>query len=379
MYSPEYMARINRLRNAIKFESADQIPTISTASAWMAYDSPYDVKEAYVNYEVAEKVVREYVQRYQFDCYSYAFKTHGLAVTGALGGGSYKLDPKTGAMYVHDHNYLFPEEYEEYAKDPMKYLKVCFARKYPDMTTPKFVGAINEFLKFGQWSAKCDSMLRNELSAPQIYDAAAGALPALENLNASLRGIKDIAMDVRRHKKGLKAYLDSTWEKMIWPGLVARAAQPSNDDYVVDFHIAMLAHSFLSVKQFEELYWPYMKQAIDLFAANNKTVYVFCENSMMRFKEFFQEVPKDMMILHLEDDDLMEVRKELPNICLAGGLPVEHTGHGTPEQCVDDVKRLVDNLGGGYIMGLTKVAAYKDDVKRENMLAVMDYCRNTKG
>jgi len=98
----------------------------------------------------------------------------------------------------------------------------------------------------------------------------------------------------------------------------------------------------------------------------------------MRFKEFFQDIPKGTVVMHLEDDNIREVRRELPNLALAGGMPLEHLGYGTPEQCVDDAKRLIDDLGEGYILSMTKNAAYKDDMKRENLLAVMEFCREYK-
>lgn len=376
MYSEKYMERLHLMRSALNFEHTNRVPTISTICGWQVFDSPYHFEDVYYDFSVARKVVTEFIERYQFDCYSYTFATHALNVTRALGGGSYVLDPINGGLSVLDHNYLFPEEYEEYAKDPAKFMKICFARKYPDMTTEKFAGAISEFLRFAAWGNENYDLVTNKLESPIIYNSASGALPGLEFLNASLRGIKDIAVDIRRHKSKLKVYLDAQWEKVILPGFKAWLEKPSDDAYVVDTNIAMLAHSFLSVKQFEELYWPYMKQAIDLCVEKNKTMYVNCENSMMRFKEFFQEVPKGTMMLLVEDDDIREVRKVLPNVCLIGGMPIEHLGYGTKEQCVDDAKRLIDDMGEGYILGLTKCAAYKNDVKRENLLAVMDFCHN---
>lgn len=378
MYSPEYMERLTRMRNAIKFQHNDRIPTLSSANGWMAYDSGLRVRDAYYDYKVAREVVKQFVERYQFDSYIYTYTVHNLAATKALGGGSYHLDPKTDALYATDHTYLYPEEYSEYAKDPIKYLRKCFARKYPNMTTQKFANALQEFLNFSQWGMQCDKMMREELKTTQMNSMASSCMSPLELLNASLRGMKDVAIDMRRHKGALKEYLDATWEKMLLPGVQGVMAAPSNDDFVVDVYIAMLAHSFLNVRQFEELYWPYMKKVLDMAVENNKTVYIFCENSMMRFKEFFQDIPKGTVVMHLEDDDIRQVRKELPNLCLAGGMPLEHLGYGTPEQCVDDAKRLIDDMGDGYILSMTKNAAYKDDMKRENLLAVMEFCREYK-
>lgn len=375
--SPEFIERRDRVRDAMAFKPTNGTPTVSTATGWQIYDSQHHFKDAYYNFKVLEQVITEYGTKYPFDCHFYTGTNYAFPVLDALGGGSYKLDPVTGAMSVEDHNYIFPEDYKEFAQNPQKYMRVSFQRKFPDLTTEKFEKAISEFMTFGRWARRAPVVFREVLKTPNTSQR--NIMISLEYMNAGLRGIKDLSVDMRRHKAALKEYTQAHFEQCVLPGVKALGAAPKTEEHICDFGTAMLAHSFMNVKQFEEFYWPHLKQIIDIAVANNKTIFVFCENSMLRFKEFFQEVPKGTMILHLEDDDIREVRKELPNICLAGGVPIEHMGNGTKEQCMDDAKRLIDDMGEGYILGLTKIAAYKDDIKSENLSAVLDVCRNYKG
>ena len=113
-----------------------------------------------------------------------------------------------------------------------------------------------------------------------------------------------------------------------------------------------------------------------MVAEAGKTIMIYCENEILRFAEFFQELPKGTAIVHLEMDDIFEARKRFPNLCLAGGFPIDLLGHGTPEQCVDYAKRLIDGMGEGFIMSQTKMACFPGDCRRENLLAVNDFARN---
>lgn len=67
--------------------------------------------------------------------------------------------------------------------------------------------------------------------------------------------------------------------------------------YVCDTYFPMLAHAILSPKQFEDIYWPQLKQIIDKVVEKDKTIYIFCESTMLRFKDF-SGYPKGHVILH---------------------------------------------------------------------------------
>jgi hypothetical protein len=81
------------------------------------------------------------------------------------------------------------------------------------------------------------------------------------------------------------------------------------------------------------------------------------------------------MIL-LEQDDIFEMRKKLPNVALAGGMKTSLLGYGTKEECVDYAKKLIDTLGEGFILSQDKMISFRNDIKRENLLAVHEFVRN---
>lgn len=59
-------------------------------------------------------------------------------------------------------------------------------------------------------------------------------------------------------------------------------------------------------------------------------------------------------------------------------MKTELLGKGTPQECVDYAKRLVDEMGSGYIFSQDKMISFKFDCQRENLLAVNDFLRNYK-
>ena len=57
-------------------------------------------------------------------------------------------------------------------------------------------------------------------------------------------------------------------------------------------------------------------------------------------------------------------------------MKVELLGNGTPQECVDYAKKLIDELGDGYIFSENKMLSFKNDCKRENLLAVREFVRD---
>lgn len=182
-------------------------------------------------------------------------------------------------------------------------------------------------------------------------------------------------MDIRKCKGEMKAAMDALFENDRKPAIDLAAAR-KNVDGVGDMGTTLLGHSVMSVKQFEEFYWPYLKYFFDKAMANKKTVYLFCESTLMRFAEFFQDIPKGVLCIQPEQDDVFELRKKLPNAAIAGGMPTSLLGMGTKEECVNYAKKLVDTLGAGFILGQDKMISYRNDIKRENLLAVQEFARN---
>ncbi|MDR3645182.1 MAG: uroporphyrinogen decarboxylase family protein, partial [Clostridia bacterium] len=115
---------------------------------------------------------------------------------------------------------------------------------------------------------------------------------------------------------------------------------------------------------------------LDAVVAADKTCYIFSEGSTKRFWSYFKDLPKGHFAFHVEQDDIFEFKKELPNCCAVGGMHASLLGGGTKEQCVSYAKHLIDELGGeGFILSQDKMISYRNDTNPENLKAVCDFVR----
>jgi hypothetical protein len=51
-------------------------------------------------------------------------------------------------------------------------------------------------------------------------------------------------------------------------------------------------------------------------------------------------------------------------------------GYRTKEQCIDYAKKLINTLGDGYVFSQDKMISFRNDAKRENVIAVNDFVRS---
>ena len=372
-YSTEFQEKVQLFLDAARFENK-RVPNLSNDYTWKIFDSPYTHKEAYFDTDKMEKIVCENHERYNFDAYLDLGTRNHFPQMQALGGGSYVLNEQTGSINVTDAPTLEPEEYEAFAKNPIGYFNILFSRKFPDLTTQSFVNAAMAFLKSSGYAREIQKKFAETYNRPTMISTSAVVQPAFEVFHSSLRGIAGVSTDMRRYPKQLKEACDSYWQAVCLPSL-QRALQATEKPYVADVYCGLIAHQVMNRKQFEQLYLPQLRQIIDACAAAGKIVYLYVEGSIARFAEYFKDVPKGCAIMHLEMDDIFEMRRLLPDMCLAGGMTTDLLGRASAERCVEQAKKLVSELGPGYIMSQNKMLSFKNDCRRENLLAVNSFVR----
>jgi len=71
-YSPEFWERLQLFKDCIAMKKPKRIPLLSCFYTWKILDSDsgYKLSEAMANYDVMERVVCEFHERYQFDAYN---------------------------------------------------------------------------------------------------------------------------------------------------------------------------------------------------------------------------------------------------------------------------------------------------------------------
>lgn len=205
--------------------------------------------------------------------------------------------------------------------------------------------------------------------------SAQPAFLPFEYFFSSYRGIKELSIDLRKCKPQLLDTSDAIFNTLVFPTM-QQLMNTEGLTTICDSIFVMLGHSILSEKQFEEFYWPHLKRCIDIADEHNKSLLLFCESTMLRFTDFFKDIPKGVLFIHLEQDNIFELKKKLPNICFMGGMTSDLLGNGTSAQCVNYARKLIDELGDGFVFSTNKMISFRNDCKRENLLAVCDFVRN---
>lgn len=360
-----------------RMEKTDRIPNLSCFFTWKFLDCDYPLDQVLTDYDLMEKVLQEFHDRYQFDAYADLGGRNQYKVMQALGDDvAYDIDIETGAVNYKENTIMLGEEYDEYINSKPQLMWKMFKRKYPNLTKGQLVQAIGAMMEFGQRSGQIqDNFIARNGTPMTLADQKFMVMFPVEHFFNYYRGVRNLSLDMRKHKAKLKEAIDKDFEEVVYPAFKQTFAE-ENTAGIADYYIPLLAHSFMSVKQFEEFFWPQMKRVIDDIVAAGKTVYIFTESSMMRLAEFFEDVPKGHIIIHPELDDVVELRKRLPNVCIAGGMKSHLLGTATPQECADYAKYLLDTMGEGYIFSQDKMMSFRNDCTRENLLAVNEVVRN---
>ncbi len=368
--------KLDLFKSCVRFEKPARIPNVSSVFTWMFLDSPYPLSKALSDPALIEEVVFAFHERYQFDAYIDLGTRNHMGVLNALGDQcAYKIDDESGAINFQEKILMQDSEYDEYIHNKDAMMWKMFLRKFPGLKKGQAVKALGAFLEFGQFAGKIINKFVATYDTPALFNMFSVPMIPYENFVGYYRGMRDGALDLRKHKSELKEALDRDFEAEVLPKLLNGLNQP-NETFCFDAYTAILAHSVMSNRQFGELYWPYLKRIIDEVVARDKTLYIYCESSILRLAEFFQDIPKGHVALHLEQDDNFEVRKKLPNICLSGGMKTQLLGHATPEACADYARKLLDEMGEGYIFSQDRMVSFRTDCTRENLLAVNEVVRN---
>lgn len=378
-YSKKYLDGVQQFKDVMNFKHIDRVLHASMFYTWKIFDSSYNgtLSHALTDLNVLEDTQCEFHERYHFDTHMDLGTRNMLGPAMALGSTHLSINDEEGTLNFHDHVIFEENEYLEYAKDELRFYWKMFCRKYPDVTIGQVLHALVEFMSGGMFVKHMLTKFVEEYQAPAVHaqNIAGMVNVPIERIYKYYRGIRGTSLDFRRHKSEVKECCDIIHEQEMLPRLKRGLAEDTTP-FVTDTLTGLLAHATMNTKQWETFYWPYLKDYLDLIISSGKTITFFIENSIGRFAEYFQDYPKGHIIFFCEQDDIRELRKKLPNVCLAGGMPTNLLGNGTPEECVDYAKRLIDDMGDGFILSQDKMISFKNDCKRENIWAVCDYVSN---
>ncbi len=187
-----------------------------------------------------------------------------------------------------------------------------------------------------------------------------------------LRGMPGTMKDMFRQPDKLHELIDKTLKD----SLANIARMPYREHHKRSF---MATHrgsdGFMSIKQFEEFYWPGLKAVI--LAAIDRGIIpcMFFEGDWTTRLEYLLELPKGKIMAHLDSTDIFRAKDILKgHMAIRGNFPGSMLTAGTPDDVKAHCRKLIDYVGkdGGYVMCPRVVP---DFAKAENLHAMIDFTK----
>jgi hypothetical protein len=397
-----YKQRVTRLTKAIKIEEPDRVPVwlpIGFAPAYWAgvttRELMFDTKKGH---EIWKKFMKEFGDMDIF--YGPAFVPCGR-VSEAVRSKQNKLPgiglPEDAVVnqYV-EGEYMLADEYDRYMADPTDYnTRVMLPRTSSLFEPLSKMLPLNAFLGNYWISALVDpdvhrtfeTMLdlanveREWLGAsmeidkyikergyPSFWGGPVLGKAPFDQFADSMRGTQGIIMDMYRQPKKLLQAMERHLQWMIDTSIrgVPMAANP-----IVVIALHKGDDTFMSDKQFDEFYWPTLRQLFQEFINEGLVPLTFAEGRYNRRLKQIADCPPGV-IWWFDQTDMKEAKRILGDkCCIMGNVPISLMVTGTPAQVKEYCRRLIEDCapGGGYILA---GGALVDNDRIDNFKAMMD-------
>jgi len=402
-----YQERNKRVNDALQLKIPDRVPI---EMSFGYFPAKYAGVPASVVYYEPDKWL-EAVKKTLID-----FQPDSLFYVQALAPGKAMeiLDPKTirwpgyGVSPYHanqaiEGEWMKPDEYDLLLHDPTDFiLRVYLPRivgamepfdKLPKLSAmgygyfgamtlaetlaqPEVAAAIERLQQAGRESIawrKTIPDLREEIEKLgfPVGGMGAGGAPFDQVMN-NLRGMTGTMMDMFRQQDKLHQLIDSFLQNSL--ARIAAMSQRTDSPRVF-----MATHrgsdGFMSLKQFEEFYWPGLKTVILAVIDKGMVPCIFFEGNWTTRLEYLLELPRAKLMAHFDSTDIFRAKEVLNNhICIRGNVPGSLLTAGTVNEVKGYCKKLIDVVGkdGGLVVCPRVVP---DEATPENLHAMIDYTK----
>jgi uroporphyrinogen-III decarboxylase len=397
-----YREREKRYIDAVQLRIPDRVPTSVHLSYFPAKFCGITYKDSYYDFPKWKEAYLKTALWLQPDRCEY-FPTQSGRVMEALDSKTsvwpgHGVGENSSHQFVENEN-MKASEYDHYLNDesdfnircilPRTYGFLAPLAKLPPLesmqmmlpfhvfASPDFAHMLENLAAISreavEWQKQVMDMFTalNEAGFPGRTAMAGGGVP-YDMISDFLRGMRGAMLDMYRCPDKLLAAIEKISQKT----LDRIKSGPKATEFTTAF-IALHrgADGFMSLKQFEKFYWPYLMKLVTALVEAGYTPEIFFEGDYTQRLEYLQELPKGKVIARFDRSDMEKVKKALAGrVCISGNVPASLLQVGS----VDDVKKyckwLIDVVGkdGGFIMGPGSVV---DEVKAENLKTMVDFTR----
>jgi hypothetical protein len=397
-----FKEREQRLKDAVEVKTPDRVPIsiglnyhpakLAGTTTWIAYYDFPTWKQIYIKAAIHYQPDRLFVVPNQsgnvlkaLDYKQMRWPGHGVShySTHQFVEGEYMKEDEYDLLLNDTSDFLvrryLPRVYGLLAPaatlPPLNSLMMMLP--FHNLATREFADMLEKLTKTARdvvaWQQGIVSMI-HELTELGFFCRTAPiyAGAPFDNLSDFLRGMRGSMLDMyRRPEKVLQAC------EMFCRIQRERIAQlPTVTEFTPSFMaLHRGAHGFMSLKQFETFYWPYLLKVINTLVDKGYTPDIFFEGDYNSRLEYLAEMPKGKVIARFDVIDMARAKEILGGkICISGNMPVSVLQMGTTDDVKKICKELIDVAGkdGGYIMG---PASTLDEVNPENLKTMIDFTK----
>ena len=266
-------------------------------------------------------------------------------------------------------SFMEGDEYPNVLEDVDYHLKnVMIRRKMPFL----FEGTVEEAAKVLEESINLRFRAAKSATAglPQVFAEEYGAYVFGDGrfmfttpgdvIFDNFRGFKGTLTDLRRHYEEMKQFCEVLWDK----GYARSFEGAKLNPYTSSLYMSHIP-AFLNPKQFNDLCFKYMKVQVGNLVAGGGKLYILAEGSFKLIFDFLRDLPKDSLLVNVEDDDVCDAYAKIGDCqILIGGSRLLNTKMSSLEENKDIVKRAIDTCapGNAYMFGSDKSWCCKGDV-----------------
>jgi hypothetical protein len=396
-----YKERAQRVEDAIQLKVPDRVPVALSLGYFPAKYAAVTCADAFYNPLKWKEAAVKTVVDFEPDVYLGVGPDSGAALETLdfkqmVWPGGRGASPNHGHQFV-EGEYMKADEYDEFLGDLTGFIirtylpRTCGSlealRMFPNLCLllfsptallgmPVLDSVIESLSKARQEVLKRNAALSSlrddlrKLGFPTFSGAATFA--PFDIVSDRLRGMHGYMMDMFRQPDKLLAAYDKLLPIML--GLAVGSAKRSGATRVfIPLHRG--AEGFMSLKHFEEFYWPTLKGLLVGLIEEGLTPCPFFEGNYTSRLEYLLELPRGKVLGYFDSSDIMRVKEVLGNhMCIMGNVPPSLLQTGNPQDVREHCKRLIDTVGkgGGYILAPRSAI---DEVKPENLKVMIDFTK----
>ncbi len=393
-----YAQRKVRLDRASKLKEPDRVPVLGNFGYFSASYSGLTHHEFLFDYEKASKAVIKTAVDFGYDTAGGFSSLGALPFTLAFLKFFDGLFPGRVNGHVHDilgaryarfpgrelaedtpfqfigEEYMKVEEYDELIEDPSRFLaETILPRSFRNLEDPGSAKAMASLLKWGiecRRSEEASTTLSDELRKLGFPRFSSGfSYAPLDFIGDYLRDIKNVILDTYRVPDKVKQACDAIASQIHEMNRITAQTAPEGTRVFIPLHL----NEYFSPKQYNEFYWPTLKQVALQLIDLDLTPLIFYEGYHDAHLETILELPKGKTISRFEKTDLRKAKEIIgDHSCIVGGPPSSLFVGGTPAKVEEYVKDLLGDVktGGGFI--LSPAVSIPSTAKPENVKTLVE-------